>query len=136
MPVEHSSNSNKKTEKKGPKLEFDRRRRRSLGLGLRLGLRLVLRPAKVQRPLHDSARGHTRERERKRCREAGRVLAGGNPSIDDFLKGSSDVEAVEKGREPCADSASLGACNKPSDFNACRPRCRCRCCYRCMCVCV
>lgn len=87
-----------KTEKKGPKLEFDRRRRRSLGLGLglRLGLRLVLRPAKVQRPLHDSAR---RGREKGAGRQAGRLLAGGNPSIDDFLKGSSDVEAVEEREE-------------------------------------
>lgn len=87
-----------KTEKKGPKLEFDRRRRRSLGLGLglRLGLRLVLRPAKVQRPLHDSAR----EGERKV--QGGRQAVcwqEGNPSIDDFLKGSSDVEAVEEREE-------------------------------------
>lgn len=83
-------------------MEFDRRRRRSLGLGLglglglRLGLRLVLRPAKVQRPLHDSAR---EEREKGAGRQAGRLLAGGNPSIDDFLKGSSDVEAVEEREE-------------------------------------
>lgn len=26
-------------------------------------------------------------------------MAGGNPSIDDFLKGSSDVEAVEEREE-------------------------------------
>lgn len=71
-------------------------------------------------------------REGERYWVAGRLLAGGNPSIDDFLKGSSDVEAVEKGEEGRRDrlrwlgSASLGACNKPSDFNACRPRCRCR----------
>lgn len=46
--------------------------------------------------MHDSAR---EEREKGAGRQAGRLLAGGNPSIDDFLKGSSDVEAVEEREE-------------------------------------